>query len=151
MIGEIRDKETSLIATQAALTGHLVLSTLHTNDAPSTITRLTNMGVEPLLINSTLLAVISQRLVRTYCTSCKGKATGCLDCYETGYKGRKALFEIFYMNDEIRRGVTQGASSYELKKLARQCGMRTLQESGQMLVEQGITSRKELSRVAAEV
>ena len=174
LVGEVRDLETAQIAIQASLTGHLVFSTLHTNDAPSTITRLVDMGVEPFMICATLEAIIAQRLVRTICVECKeayeptpealatlnltpeevqgrkffyGK--GCPNCNNTGYKGRTALFEIMLMTDQIRELVMQNASHMAIREKAREQGMRTLRESGLLKIYDGWTTIEEVSREVA--
>jgi type IV pilus assembly protein PilB len=171
MVGEIRDFETAEIAIKAALTGHLVLSTLHTNDAPSTINRLLNMGVEPFLVTSSLNAIVAQRLARRICGECKepveleeevmkdlgmteeqiagceaaiGK--GCKLCNETGYKGRVALYEVMAMNDGIKEAVLQGYSAMELKKEAIALGMQTLRQSAIHKLMDGTTTVSEIVR-----
>jgi len=155
LIGEIRDGETASVAVEASLTGHTVFSTLHTNDAPSTVTRLVDMGVEPFMITATLEAIVAQRLVRTVCTDCKvayvpeeeilmelgpdaaklagaqfyyGK--GCDRCHHTGYRGRTGIFEILTVDEEIRKAVLARASTQEIRAAAIAGGMRTLRESG---------------------
>jgi len=172
MVGEIRDAETADNAVQAALTGHLVLSTLHTNDAPSSITRLLDLGVPQFLITSTVVGVLAQRLVREICAHCaeeyaptadeavvlrmdpeklqkyrfkRGK--GCLHCRETGYSGRTGVFEVMPLSDKIRRLVTTGAGSPDLFKAAREEGMRTLREAAIEKVFRGITTTTEMVRV----
>ena len=171
MVGEIRDFETAEIAIQAALTGHLVLSTLHTNDAPSALIRLQNMGVEPYLISSAVLGLVGQRLLRTICPHCKtavplepaaaaalhlegdrapaqvytGK--GCGKCSNRGMKGRTAAYEVVAMSDELREGVLHHASGTELMQIARSQGMKTIQESGIQKVVEGVTSAEEVLRV----
>ena len=171
MVGEIRDFETAEIAIKAALTGHLVLSTLHTNDAPSTINRLLNMGVEPFLVTSSLNAIVAQRLARRICGECKepieleeqtmkdigmtdeqiaeckptmGK--GCKLCNETGFKGRVALYEVMAMNDGIKEAVLQGYSAMELKKEAIALGMQTLRQSAIHKLMDGTTTISEILR-----
>jgi type IV pilus assembly protein PilB len=173
MVGEIRDKETAEIAINAALTGHLVFSTLHTNDAPGAVTRMGNMGVEPFLITSTVHCVVAQRLLRRICKDCKeayeapaeileemgvqpnaGEAvtlyrgTGCNTCSSTGYKGRMAIHEIMILTEDFRKGVIQRKSAAELKKIARAGGMQTLRECGVKKVLKGMTTVEELLRVA---
>jgi general secretion pathway protein E len=145
MVGEIRDTETAEIAIQASLTGHLVLSTLHTNDAPSALTRLVDMGVEPYLLSSSVVGVLAQRLVRTICTSCHG--SGCSDCFETGYRGRCGLYELMPMSDALRHRVVQSPDAGALRNLAADEGMEMLATYGERLVEAGITSREEVLRV----
>lgn len=169
MVGEIRDAETANIAINASLTGHLVFSTLHTNDAPGAITRLVDIGVKPFLVASSLKAVMAQRLVRKLCPKCKQpyepteselqllgikpsqiteanfmQANGCEACLGSGYKGRLGIFEIFVLNDEARRMITENASHAELRARARQLGMRTLREDGIRKVLAGITSVSEV-------
>ena len=167
MIGEIRDSETADIAMEAALTGHLVFSTLHTNDAPSAVTRLTDMGVKPFLVASALRAAMAQRLVRAICPKCKQPYTpterdlkmlgsiaktipetmfigaGCNACH-AGYKGRKGIFEIFEIDDTIQRLIFDHAPSTVLRERAREMGMRTLREDGMLKVASGMTSLKEV-------
>jgi type IV pilus assembly protein PilB len=172
MVGEIRDGETAGIAINAALTGHLVLSTLHTNDAPGAVTRLDNMGIEPFLISSSVIMVIAQRLVRKICPKCKEpyevspevledlnikpqegekiifyKGMGCSYCANTGYKGRAAIYEVMTMNDEIRKAILRRATASEIKKIAVESGMITLREAGIRKVKAGVTSIEELLRV----
>jgi type IV pilus assembly protein PilB len=171
LVGEIRDFETAEIAVKAALTGHLVLSTLHTNDAPSTVNRLMNMGIEPFLVASSVNLICAQRLVRRVCANCKephptpppallqagysqedahtvtpmmGK--GCEKCNNTGYKGRVGLYEVMEINDELRELVLVGASSLELRKRAVEQGMITLRQSGLLKVKLGQTSIEEVAR-----
>ena len=167
MIGEIRDSETADIAMEAALTGHLVFSTLHTNDAPSAVTRLTDMGVKPFLVASAVRAAMAQRLVRAICVNCKEEYTpterdmkmlgaiaktvpehmyigrGCPKC-NGGYKGRKGIFEIFEIDDTIQRLIFDHAPSSVLRERAREMGMRTLREDGMLKVASGMTSLKEV-------
>jgi type II secretion system protein E len=170
LIGEIRDAETAQIAVQASLTGHLVFSTLHTNDAPGAVTRLVDMGVEPYLVSSSLEAVLAQRLVRVLCPHCKQpdhssntrvlkeqmeipsehpifKPAGCRECRQTGYHGRRAIFEMMDMNPEIREKILRECSSGEIREMARKKGMRSLHDDGWRLVLEGITSIDELLRV----
>ncbi len=167
MIGEIRDRETADMAIQASLTGHLVFSTLHTNDAPSAVTRLTEMGIEPYLISSSVLAVIAQRLVRLNCNYCKTeisstgvsssqfpegvlfKGRGCEHCFHTGYRGRTGIFEIFTFDDVIREQILQKRPSQELKEYAIKKGMRTLRDSGERKVREGLTTWEEVLRVTS--
>lgn len=175
LIGEVRDEETAMISVEAALTGHLVLTTLHTNDAPSAITRLTEMGVEPFLVASAVACVLAQRLTRRLCDKCKEPYTpepehlislrfpwdpktpvptlyrgvGCQYCAGTGFKGRTALHEVMIMTEEIERLAVNHASSEEVAKVARQQGMRTLREDGWIKVMQGITTIQEILRVVA--
>jgi type IV pilus assembly protein PilB len=174
MVGEIRDFETAEIAIKAALTGHLVLSTLHTNDAPSTINRLLNMGIEPFLVSSSLNAIVAQRLSRKICPNCKEeidisaqalidigvppdeagefkihKGKGCSVCASTGYKGRVALYEVMRMNDELRELVLNGASTTELKRAAMRHGMKSLRQAGITKLKEGITTLEEVVRCSA--
>lgn len=171
LVGEIRDPETAQIATQAALTGHLVLSTLHTNDAPTAITRLLDLDVAAYLVASTLDAVLAQRLVRVICPNCKTesapdagllkrfgttdlnitrvwKGAGCDNCRGTGYRGRQGVYELFVMDSELRIEVQKRRGSEEIRQLAVQKGMRTLQDDGLRLVRQGVTTLEEVLRVA---
>lgn len=176
LVGEIRDYETAEIAIKSALTGHLVLSTLHTNDAPSTITRLLNMGVEPFLVTASLNAIVAQRLVRVVCPECKhetevapqvlidlgvppkevadyvvykGTGEGCKLCSGTGYKGRLAVFEVMELNDELKEFILSGASALEIKREAIRQGMKTLRLSALQKLKQGITSIEEVVRNTA--
>ena len=148
MIGEIRDFETAQIAIQASLTGHLVLATLHTNDAASAVTRLTDMGVEPFLLSSSLLGVLAQRLVRKRCTDCGG--SGCETCGHTGYAGRTGVFELLVASDEIRAQIHNRAAESELRATALEQGMVLMRDDGQRLVDAGITSAEELLRVTRD-
>jgi general secretion pathway protein E len=166
MVGEIRDRETADIAIRAALTGHFVYSTLHTNDAPSAITRLTDMGVENYLISSSLVAVLAQRLVRVICPRCKvedeprmtpqgetivtWRGLGCEHCFGTGYSGRVGIFELMEMNDEIRKLIMRNADAAEIAAAARRHGMRTLREDGWEKVRAGLTTAQEVLRVTQE-
>ena len=177
MVGEIRDLETAEISIQASLTGHLVFTTVHTNDAPSTIARLVDLGLEPFLITATLEAIIAQRLVRRICNNCKteyepaedalmelgltvddvvGKkfhyGKGCSKCNKTGYRGRVALFEVMVFNDEIRELVMNRASTGVLRDAARKNGMKLLRENGLEIVYEGVTTIDEILRetIAAE-
>lgn len=172
MVGEIRDLETAQIAIQASLTGHLVLSTLHTNDAPSTITRLIDMDVEPFLISSTMEAVVAQRLIRTICPACRAEYTpepelfkemgidpsdiagipfyhgrGCEDCNYSGYKGRIGIFELLIINDEIRDLILERASTMHIQRAAKKQGMQTMRDDGWQKVLAGITTMEEVLRV----
>jgi general secretion pathway protein E len=148
MIGEIRDFETAQIAIQASLTGHLVLATLHTNDAVSAVTRLTDMGVEPFLLSSSLLGVLAQRLVRKTCSACQG--VGCAACGQTGYQGRTGIFELLTTNDQTKALVHDKASEAQLRDAAVRQGMRSLREDGQRLVDNGVTTLEELVRVTRD-
>ncbi|MBL8763641.1 MAG: type II/IV secretion system protein [Phycisphaerae bacterium] len=152
LVGEIRDKETAQLATQASLTGHLVLATLHTNDAPSAIPRLIDIGIEPYLVTSTLVATMAQRLLRRTCQTCAGlgrspRGGKCEKCFGTGYYGRVGVFEVMIMNDELRRLTAQGADSVSLFDAARRAGMRTMAEDADDKIGQGLTTREEAQRV----
>jgi type II secretory ATPase GspE/PulE/Tfp pilus assembly ATPase PilB-like protein len=155
MVGEIRDLETAQIAVQASLTGHLVFSTLHTNDAAGAVTRLVDMGMENFLVSSALSGVLSQRLVRKICPVCKGSGNDgsgkCRRCNGSGYKGRTGIYELLLLSDELRMAVNRNASSSELEAIARKDGMITLREDGEEKVRLGITTQEELNRSAAEV
>jgi type IV pilus assembly protein PilB len=171
LVGEIRDFETAEIAIKAALTGHLVLSTLHTNDAPSTVTRLMNMGIEPFLVATSVHLIQAQRLVRRICQECKEevkvptqtlievgftpeeaksvkiyKGRGCSRCNNTGYRGRIGLFEVLEFDDDIREMVLSGASALEIRRVAIEKGMITLRRSGLIKVMNGITTLEEVLR-----
>jgi general secretion pathway protein E len=148
MIGEIRDFETAQIAIQASLTGHLVLATLHTNDAASAVTRLHDMGVEPFLLSSSLLGVLAQRLLRKTCTACAGK--GCDACGHSGYQGRTGIFELLTTNDEIRTLIHAQASEAQLREAALRNGMQLMREDGERLVHSGISTEEELIRVTRD-
>ncbi len=173
LVGEIRDQETAQIAVQASLTGHLVFSTLHTNDAPGALTRLVDMGVEPYLVASSLEAVLAQRLVRVLCAHCKQedtsptaqafkaqlelpgdvaiyRALGCRECRQTGYHGRRAIFEWMDSNNEIRQLILKNSSSDIIREAARRAGMRTLADDGWRLVRQGVTTPEEVLRVTKD-
>ncbi|MTI94927.1 MAG: type II secretion system protein GspE [Firmicutes bacterium] len=145
MVGEVRDAETVEIAVRAALTGHLVLSTIHTNDAPSTLTRLIEMGLPPFLVVAAINGVMAQRLVRRLCRECKG--SGCSRCNKTGFKGRLAVHEVLTFTDKLRQAVIDGASASQLRKLSREEGMATMYEDGMTKVEQGLTTKEEVVRV----
>ena len=145
MIGEIRDSETADLSIRSALTGHLVFSTLHTNDASAGIARLLDMNIEPFLLASSIEVIIAQRLVRLLCTACKGK--GCDNCNDTGYRDRMAIFEIMPIDEEIRQLIIARKTASQIKEKARQLGMRTLKESGMLLVQQGLTNEQEIMRV----
>ncbi len=172
MVGEIRDFETGEIAVKAALTGHLVLSTLHTNDAPGTISRLLNMGIEPFLISASVVLILAQRLARKICVECKEienipestlinvgfseeevptvkcyKGKGCTACGGTGYKGRVALYEVMPVKNEIKELILKGASTMELKKEAVRLGMQTLRAAGLAKIKEGVTTLDEVLRV----
>jgi type IV pilus assembly protein PilB len=175
MVGEIRDHETALIAVQSALTGHLVLSTLHTNDSVSAVTRLIDMGVEPFLLASSIQGVMAQRLVRTVCKGCKRsvkpvkavhakfeeygipisslqltRGEGCDECAGSGYKGRAGVHELLVMTDEVRRMILERTSTGDLKKLALAQGLKTLYHDGLVKVAQGVTTLEEVLRVAVD-
>ncbi|MFL6467903.1 MAG: GspE/PulE family protein, partial [Pyrinomonadaceae bacterium] len=169
LVGEIRDFETAEIAIKAALTGHLVLSTLHTNDAPSTISRLVNMGIEPFLVATSINLIQAQRLIRRICSECKEethvpveglvevgfspeeakklklyKGRGCGTCLNTGFKGRVGLYEVMEVTDELRELIIIGASAIELRRKAIELGMITLRESGLCKLREGITTIEEV-------
>jgi general secretion pathway protein E len=157
MIGEIRDVETAQIAIQASLTGHLVLATVHTNDAPSSVTRLIDMGVEPYLLSSSLLGVLAQRLVRKLCMNCRRRdasgrwhPVGCPQCGNTGYKGRTGVYELMTVDDKMRSLIHSRAAESQLFVAAESEGMRPMREDGQRLVDEGITSLEEVLRVTRE-
>jgi general secretion pathway protein E len=157
MIGEIRDFETAQIAVQASLTGHLVLATLHTNDAPSAVTRLTDMGIEPFLLSSSLLGVLAQRLVRKLCPLCKRQdvqgrwhPVGCPECGMSGYKGRTGVYELMVADDEIRGLIHAQAAESKLFEVAQLSGMKTMRDDGDRLVAEGVTSLEEVLRVTRE-
>jgi general secretion pathway protein E len=149
MIGEIRDIETAQIAVQASLTGHLVLATLHTNDAPSAVTRLIDMGIEPFLLSSTLLGVLGQRLVRLKCQACQG--AGCAICGESGYSGRAGIYELMSTNETIKELIHNRAAESEIRKQATTNGMRTLAEDCQRWVDSGQSTVEEMLRVTGAV
>jgi len=155
LVGEIRDKETAEIAIHASLTGHLVFSTLHTNDAVGAITRLIDIGIERFLIASSLKAVLSQRLVRKICSICNGKSiyesVKCKNCAGTGYKGRTGIYELLDINDELSNAISKNADSKTIFEIARRSGMKTLLEDGLEKVEQGITTREEIARVTINI
>jgi general secretion pathway protein E len=154
MIGEIRDYETAQIAIQASLTGHLVLATLHTNDAASAVTRLTDMGVEPFLLSSSLLGVLAQRLVRKLCAYCKVEgesvARGCQHCGYTGYQGRKGIFELMIADEQVRGLIHTRAGEASIRDAALANGMRLMRQDGERLVREGVTSREEVLRVTRD-
>ncbi len=172
MIGEIRDLETAQIAVQASLTGHLVLATLHTNDTASSVTRLTDMGIEPFLLSSSLLGVLAQRLVRSLCGACREAYTpsaaelslfegefipellyrpkGCTVCSNSGYRGRTGIYELLMVDDGMRHLIHDHAAEQDLRRYALQHGMRGLRQDGMRLVASGITSLEELLRVTRE-
>jgi type IV pilus assembly protein PilB len=171
LVGEIRDKETAEIAVQASLTGHLVFSTLHTNDAPSAIARLLDLGLEPFLVTATLEGIIAQRLVRRLCVNCKEGYTpteeqlmelelrpedvvgkqfyfgkGCDACNNTGYRGRQGIYEIMMFDDELKDMIVKHASTQVLRAESRKRGMRTLRQSGLLAIYDGVTSIEEVVR-----
>jgi general secretion pathway protein E len=156
MIGEIRDLETAQIAVQASLTGHLVLATLHTNDAPAAVTRLLDMGIEPFLLSSTLLGVLAQRLVRKLCSSCKTfdgqhwHAVGCEHCGRTGYHGRLGVYELLETTEQIRAQIHNRASEAEVRATAQADGMQSMREDGDRLLADGTTTREEILRVTKD-
>ncbi|MBP5989763.1 type II secretion system ATPase GspE [Piscinibacter sp.] len=157
MIGEIRDFETAQIAIQASLTGHLVLATLHTNDAPSAVTRLTDMGVEPFLLSSSLLGVLAQRLVRKLCPHCKKRdergrwhPVGCAECGMSGYKGRTGVYELMVADAKVQALIHSRAAESQLFVAAEEAGMHSMREDGERLVQEGITSLEEVLRVTRE-
>jgi type IV pilus assembly protein PilB len=170
MVGEIRDRETAQIAVEGALTGHMVLSTLHTNDAPTAITRLIEMGIEPFLVASAIDCVVAQRLARTLCTNCKRRTiipaevlrdhgfaaqfdieayepVGCVRCAGIGYRGRIGLFEVMLVSEEIRTLTLRRAPADEIATVAIREGMRRLREDGLDKVKAGLTSMAEIARV----
>jgi type IV pilus assembly protein PilB len=169
MVGEMRDLETAQISIQASLTGHLVLSTLHTNDSPGAVTRLVDMGVEPFLISSTLMAVLGQRLVRTICKNCRTPfepteqqlallglspydlgdkvfhyGRGCSNCNDTGYKGRKGIFELLVVSDAVRTLINDRAPTVVVRQKAVELGMVTLREDGLRSIFDGDTTIEEV-------
>ncbi|MDF1536017.1 MAG: type IV-A pilus assembly ATPase PilB [bacterium] len=172
LVGEIRDYETAEIGIKAALTGHMVLSTLHTNDAPATINRLLNMGVEPFLVASAVIMVVAQRLARKVCENCKQvvdvpiaalvdvgfkeeeagtitcyKGEGCSTCGGTGYKGRVALYEVMVVSDQVKEIILQGGTTFEIKAAAIEGGMKSLRQSGLQKIKEGVTTIEEILRV----
>jgi len=164
MVGEIRDLETADISVQAALTGHLVFSTLHTNDAPGAISRLLDMGVEPFLVSSSVIGILAQRLVRVMCPKCKEPYTqtesgkevvyyrskGCSFCKNSGFRGRAGIFELMLVNDRVKKLIIAKASSDDIRKAAQQDGMKTLREDGLLRAKTGLTSPEEVIRVTVE-
>jgi type IV pilus assembly protein PilB len=171
LVGEVRDAETAQVAVEASLTGHTVFATVHTNDAPSAITRLVDLGLEPFLITATLEAIVAQRLVRRVCPACKTSyqadedllrelgregeplrgatlyyGKGCDQCFHTGYRGRTAICEIMRVDAGLRRAILARVSTAELRDLARAGGMRTLREAGLKAVLEGVTSLEEVRR-----
>ncbi|MDE3036454.1 MAG: Flp pilus assembly complex ATPase component TadA, partial [Nitrospirota bacterium] len=174
MIGEIRDLETAEIAIHASLTGHLVFSTLHTNDAAGSTTRLIDMGIEPFLVASSVVAIVAQRLVRNICTACRQpyqpsdeelaklgmsaigvrpllyRGTGCPACAQTGYKGRSGIYELLLVDDDIRRLISAKADSSQIKQQATAKGMATLRDEGAAKVLQGLTTTEEVLRITQQ-
>ena len=172
MVGEIRDRETAVSAMRSALTGHLVLSTLHTNDTASTVVRLMDMGVEPYLLVSTLRGIVAQRLVRSICPHCREeyvpleserrilgiekdrklvKGAGCRECRNTGFQGRVAIFEVMQIDESLRRAFIERVSLDEIRRLALLGGMRTLRQAGIIKVLEGVTTVGELVKATAGV
>jgi type IV pilus assembly protein PilB len=175
MVGEIRDFETAEIGVKAALTGHMVLSTLHTNDAPSTVNRLLNMGIEPFLVASSVNCIVAQRLARRICAECSEedaettqealieagmaedvaagltprKGAGCRSCSDTGFKGRVAIYEVMQLKEELKEFVLNGASSLELKREAIRLGMQTLRASSLVKLAEGVTTLSEVVRISS--
>jgi len=168
MVGEIRDNETAEIALQSALTGHLLLSTLHTNDATSSLTRLMDMGIADYLISSALLGVLAQRLARKLCEECKTEtqlspfvvdelnfsiektyynAVGCKACDFTGYRGRQAVGELFILDDEVKEMMKKGLNDHEIRELMKRRGMATISDKLKEMMQDGITSYEEALRV----
>jgi general secretion pathway protein E len=168
MVGEIRDNETAEIALQSALTGHLLLSTLHTNDATSSLTRLMDMGIADYLLSSTILGVLAQRLVRKLCTECKKKTVlspvimeelalpvhgayytseGCKTCDFTGYRGRQAVGELFVIDDEVKEMLKEGLNDHEIRELMKKRGMQTISDELKEMMIEGVTSYEEALRV----
>jgi type II secretory ATPase GspE/PulE/Tfp pilus assembly ATPase PilB-like protein len=174
LVGEVRDQETARIAMQAAQTGHLVLTTLHTDDAPSAVTRLVDIGIEPYIVASATVGIVAQRLVRRLCSSCRSpcvlppevlrtlhvtdavglafhRAVGCDLCHQTGYRGRLGIYEVMPVSDKLRRLIAQRASEATIRDAALSAGMRSLAEDGLEKVKAGITTAEELLRVVTEV
>jgi type IV pilus assembly protein PilB len=176
LVGEIRDKETAGISIEAALTGHVVFSTVHTNDAPLAVTRLVDIGVEPFLLAATLEAIVAQRLVRRVCAGCKvlydpsdevlmelslkpqdvvGKqfayGKGCEVCHFTGMRGRTAIFEILEISDRLREMILDGAATDAIRLGAREQGMRTLRDAGLLAIFDGVTTVEEVLRETLDV
>jgi type IV pilus assembly protein PilB len=172
MVGEIRDFETLDIAVKAALTGHLVLSTIHTNTAPGAVTRMINMGLEPFLVTSSIIMIAAQRLVRRICTKCKEpyevddtirkavgikdksmktfyRGKGCNFCFGTGYKGRIGIIEVMTLDPDVKRLIMNKATEHQVKEQARRSGMITLREDGIFKANEGLTTLEEVVRVTA--
>jgi type II secretory ATPase GspE/PulE/Tfp pilus assembly ATPase PilB-like protein len=170
MVGEIRDEDTARVAVQAALTGHLVLATLHTNDAPGAVARLLDMGIEPYLLSSALNGVVAQRLARTSCPACTTKyypseqelrdaglldqvgrpfkkGDGCPQCHDSGFKGRCGIYEVMEVTPELRRMVHRAAASHELREEFRRLGGRSLRDEGVAIAMEGVSSLDEVLRV----
>jgi general secretion pathway protein E len=169
MIGEVRDLETAQIAVQASLTGHMVMATLHTNDAVGAITRLVDMGIEPFLLSSSVLGVLAQRLVRQLCSACREqvpaeamqhaafpeatlpqmvwRAKGCAQCNHTGFNGRTGIYELLPIDEELKRLIHDGAGEHALRKHAEDHGMRNLRQDGMRWIAEGITTPEEILRV----
>jgi type II secretory ATPase GspE/PulE/Tfp pilus assembly ATPase PilB-like protein len=172
MVGEIRDNETAVMAIQSALTGHLVFSTLHTNDAASAVTRILDLGIEPYLVSSSLLAVLAQRLVRKVCPDCVEQRTaskeelaflqqdnlvsakteiargrGCSNCRDTGYRGRIGIFELLSIDDQVRARIQDRSNASDIRDTARERGMQLLRDDGVVKVLRGSTTVEEVSRV----
>ena len=175
LVGEIRDKETAETAIQASLTGHLVFSTLHTNDAPSAVTRLVDIGIQPFLVASSVMAIMAQRLVRKTCPKCRQrfeppahilaglglkpdlakkanfmKGKGCGNCNKTGYRGRMGIYELLSMTNNIREMTFKGDSTQNIRKMARKQGMRTLYEDGMIKAMKGLTTLEEVLRITKQ-
>jgi general secretion pathway protein E len=175
LVGEVRDLETAQISIQSALTGHLVFSTLHTNDSASAVTRLIDMGIEPFLVSSSVLAILAQRLVRVICKDCKeaykpdkgslesiglspedvvgGKVyrgTGCPNCLHTGYKGRRGIFEFMFLDDDLKSLILRSADANDLKRQAVKKGMTTIRQDGARKVLDGFTTIEEVFRVTQQ-
>jgi general secretion pathway protein E len=170
MVGEIRDHETAVMAIQSALTGHLVFSTLHTNDAASAVTRLLDLGIEPYLVSSSLLAVMAQRLVRKICSECADEqepsedekrflgsgagfvrlihGRGCSNCRDTGYRGRVGIFELLGIDDQVRTRIQQRANASEIRDAALARGMHLLRDDGVAKIGRGLTTVEEVARVS---
>ena len=157
MIGEIRDRETAQIAVQASLTGHLVLATLHTNDALSAVTRLLDMGIEPFLLSSTLLGALGQRLLRKLCVECRQddgngrfRATGCPACSNTGYAGRTGAYELLTVDDSVRAAIHARAAENEFRNIAEQNGFRSIRKDCERWLDDGSTSMEDVARITRD-
>ena len=157
LVGEIRDRETADIAINAALTGHLVFSTLHTNDAAGAVSRLLDMGVQSFLLASALFGVVSQRLVRKICPHCNGSCIDaerggkCRECSGSGFRGRMGIFEMMIVNEELRQAINASSTSQKIEELARGNGMTSIFEDGMLKVEAGLTTADEVKRSASEI